>query len=401
MKPCAVIINGHSPGDIRKRCRTAFREVSVLRPDQPVPAGVKYVFYLGRAARLPDFPVLARQMQQTHATKVAFPGGFLSRFCAYHPQIACPTKHIRDVEPRDIKPADDMAVILVHYGTNPARFAAVRQCVANLQRQTLRPRIVFVDLVFDGETPQFEDLPGVEYHRIDGADRNRVLFQKEALFNIGAALTDTSYLIFADADVYCEDATWFAQLRAHLDVAPNAIVQGCQHFADSREARLSGASYAYAHEMQRFDIAKCPGLVWAMHRGYWEQIEGWNPWGISGSGDALFIYEHIAGCRYSDGYFRYAWWRAVLRKGQPPGRVSYVPVSLTHVNHGSWSDRAYHWSRAVIDRFGLVEEFVELGDRALLAWRDPDCPLRRVLARKPELIDAENTMRVVTEECRK
>ena len=301
---------------------------------------------------------------------------------------------------------DDTALILTHYGQQPARVAAVKRALPRvLNGQDPLPRVLFLELLFPGEETAFPELSRderVEHHLYTGREVHRDLMQKEALMNLAAGLAGPAaqYLIFCDADAYCLHERWLADIRDKLVEHPDNLVQGFSHFADTLEPRL--AAPAAATRKRAANGSWAPGLCWGITRDFFERMGGWNPWCICGSGDHTFVSEHFAE-RLDQGYYRAGWLDQVIRRDQPKGRLTYVDHDIVHEYHGPFRERAYRWSRVLIDCLGQVQDYVALDRQGLVAWYDPQCILRRTLARKAELVNEKVLDRVIDEErgCRR
>jgi hypothetical protein len=63
----------------------------------------------------------------------------------------------------------------------------------------------------------------------------------------------------------------------------------------------------------------------------------------------------------------------------------YVPGLMIHENHGAFYQRAYITSRKAVDLFLPLDSVVEVDSQGLLAWREPDCILRKLLADKAKI----------------
>lgn len=99
----------------------------------------------------------------------------------------------------------DMSLISCHYGgkIDFCRKTAMRQAMYNLFIQKRLPNdIIFVELVIDdnNEFSQQDFPPFVKYIRINGNEKNKGLFQKECLWNIGASFAKNNKLVFVDYD---------------------------------------------------------------------------------------------------------------------------------------------------------------------------------------------------------
>ena len=92
-------------------------------------------------------------------------------------------------------PCDDrLALITAYYGgMDNLRRGAHLRAIAEWDRQSVKPdEAVLMEMVLPGETPAFSksDFPSwINYVRIYGKERNRSIFQKEAMWNLAAKMT--------------------------------------------------------------------------------------------------------------------------------------------------------------------------------------------------------------------
>lgn len=116
-----------------------------------------------------------------------------------------------------------MTAVSVFYdaGVNPLRKEATRKAVQHWMLQSHLPKeFLFIELGFDGVfTFTQADFPEqIHYIRIDGTERNKYLFQKEHLWNIGAKMATHEKLMFIDSDVApIDDQDWFRKVYGTLD----------------------------------------------------------------------------------------------------------------------------------------------------------------------------------------
>ena len=296
------------------------------------------------------------------------------------------------------RPLADTALILTHYGQAPARLRAVKRALPRILAQNPLPEVLFLELLFPGEETAFPELrldQRVRHVVIEGEEHHQHLMQKEALYNIGAGMTEAEHLIFGDADAYSPEAGWLEAIRDKLAEDSDRLVQGFSAYADTIDAAM--AAPAVVTGKRGASGGWAPGLYWGISRRLFWRMGGWNPWCIPGSGDRAFLQEHVAQ-RYDQGYRTYRWFEDVLRPEQPQAETTHVPHFIIHEHHGACQQRAYVWSRVAIEECGGVSAHVALDASGLLAWRDPDCVLRRTLARKAELLTEADLTRVLQEE---
>lgn len=288
-----------------------------------------------------------------------------------------------------------MCIVTCAWGNGQAQIDARRRAMATWGEQTIQPHIVLVELVEPGAASRYADLlpHGRSTHIVRPLDprSQRGLMHKEHLMNIGAAAVpaECTILVFLDGDVRSETPHWFAEIAAAFAVAPPGepiLVQGFRHMRDTVDRKRHyysvGSREAIPPKPKEY---RQPGLCWCMHRNFWQEIGGLNPFCISGSGDVMLLDELCSGV-YQNGHERSCtWWRGVRRKGLPRPRLTFAHVDVVHEHHGPFKERAYWPSRQVIDWVETpVHEMVELCPSGL-RWINPDCRLADVLADKPAI----------------
>lgn len=92
------------------------------------------------------------------------------------------------------------------------RIAALKSVGHWMAQSHIPDEILFMELGFDGVFSfSADDFPDeVTYIRIQGNEKNKYLFQKECLWNIGAKIAKNEKLMFIDSDIApIDDIDWF------------------------------------------------------------------------------------------------------------------------------------------------------------------------------------------------
>jgi hypothetical protein len=300
----------------------------------------------------------------------------------------------------------DTAVVVASFGADPLRAAANVEGLRRQLGQDLYADVYLVELLLEDEESPFPSdvLAEVRHLVLRGDDACRDLFQKEALQNIGwrAALAEGGYehFLFVDADVYATELDWFSRVRERLRDDPGRAVQGFRIVADPVDERFYrssvGATFVLDHQT---DLHPNPGIAWGLHRSLLESGDGFNPLCIECGGDSAFVTEYLntAAVTYDPWLLDIRWFREIERDLPVRAALDCVPVDLVHVNHGPSRDRNYQEVRYAIDGFPPLDQLVELGADGLLRWRDPACPERRLLRRRPEMRSQAEVERLFAE----
>lgn len=301
---------------------------------------------------------------------------------------------------------DKVALLSCAYGQgNRLVVDAHRRALCYWGAQEQPFTLYYAELIFPGETSAYADLlqgyKDCRHIAINGADRHRVLMQKEALLNLAAAraIADgCGILVLLDADSWTPDRQWLKKVAAKLSPAApanrNVALQPWRQFHDTHPAidRLAGRSYSFAYMRINADPAAdrggSPGLCWAFTAPYWCDVGGLNPWGLSGSGDNLLVWElvspeHRLGARCNFRYFD-----EIVRPVPRCSRLDHVATDFVHEYHGLYAGRAYGFSRQVIDLFLPLRDLVGMDESGLLYWQQASA-LRTILADKPAIATPE------------
>ncbi|MCA9776934.1 MAG: hypothetical protein KC800_09470 [Candidatus Eremiobacteraeota bacterium] len=299
---------------------------------------------------------------------------------------------------------DDTAIITVFFGDDELRLAAAEQALLEQSKQDLQADHFLLELV-DSQTQsrlQTSLRDRFHYIAVEEQDRNQGLFQKEALYNLGwkRALATKRYrfFIFTDADVYSADPAWFRKIRRRLLDDPSRLVQGFRLVWDERDPDFIFQSLGSLHtqDVSR-DLNINPGLCWGLDARTLVRGGGFNPFCIEGGGDCLFVAEYLnhREMAYELGLLQWEWYARLIRDLPYQARLDAVEVDLLHCFHGKFSERRAYETFQALSRLAPLETFVKIDETGLLAWKDPNCTERRLLRRRPELVDEEAVERVL------
>ncbi len=278
---------------------------------------------------------------------------------------------------------DDMSVIIVFFGDDFRRINGTQLALRQILKQKPRMRIVFIELVFSEEEGKFqwiENENNVKYLKICGNDTNKDIFQKEALYNLAVDrfCRDCKYLAFIDCDIFSNDLLWFSKIRQKLIENPFKIIQGFYRVTDTEDEEFMGFSLKASKEEIKDKNFGCPGFCWAMTLKTFDSFEGFNPYGITSCGDALFVHECIKDHGYHLESFKYNWYKSIFREDRNKFYIEYVNVDLKHVFHGRYINRKYIESKDLVEKFGQnIKNLIGIDINGLLYWKETDCELRK------------------------
>lgn len=286
---------------------------------------------------------------------------------------------------------DSNALISVHYGGyNESRKDATIRAVTEWDRQDYIPRdAIFIELICPSETPCFskDDFPEwMRYIPIYGKERNRNLFQKEALWNLATKYTNAEKLFFLDADcmpVDCKD--YFRQIFDAC--AEGKCVHAAWHIIHEGQ-RPENHDY-YSFFADESDVPKgCirfPGMGYCITRKDFHAMDGFNPYSICGSGDAVFLWESLKSVKQQMTYAK-RFHLSLIRQHQPQLEPVVIKnLTVQHNFHGMKTDRGYVWSRYAVEVFGDPKAYCHIDQGGLVAWNDPEFPLKYMVMQKSKM----------------
>ncbi|MBT7162269.1 MAG: hypothetical protein HN904_05785 [Victivallales bacterium] len=316
----------------------------------------------------------------------------------------------------------DLDVLVPLYGQSRARAQATVRAFARWHgHQVEMPRVLCAWCYREGHEPAdlaaLPDYDWLERVRLPEYDLDDGLFRKEGLLNLLVAEHATAPSVLAsDSDCWSADPHWFRKVRDRLAENARHVMQPFRVMTDTEESLpLASWSSQTLPGLCRATALQ-PGLGWAFTRA-WADLHGeqpvFNPWPVTGSGDCMFILEHFSDDRgkvFAERHSQYRYFGDFMRPGLPEGKLTCIPVDVRHENHTDRSavpeqwrrkrycDRAYHWSRVVLDLLGDLRGHVFLDAHGVPMPIDPDGVFVRVLRRKPEMQDQASTEAIVAEE---
>lgn len=215
-----------------------------------------------------------------------------------------------------------------------------------------------IELVIKGSNPYIQDafhVYGTSY-----------LFQKENLFRIleGRIPARFSKLLFIDSDVIFDDPAWYDKLSVILETYDVAHCFETANWLDITYKKTSMTADSYVKSPKKdillWDPSKMyhSGFGWAFTRNWYNQA-GFIDETIIGSGDLLFSYG-LFGKKYK-GTQNFSFYESSLERwsktiGNP--RITYLPVTLYHLFHGSLKKRQYVSRNEILDNINDVNEII-------------------------------------------
>jgi hypothetical protein len=314
-----------------------------------------------------------------------------------------------DVFPEDyiydesnLEEMQDTAIITCVFGDDEVRINATTSALRETKNQIGKYKRLFMELLFDDRKtnyPILETIPEITHITIRGNESNKALMQKESLYNLAVQyVKDCKYLIFVDSEMYSEDHLWFWKIREKLRKNPEKIIQGFCEMEDTVEEYYKFKSIATLSSNEKDKVKILyhpPGGCWSMTKEFFDKIGGWNPWGIRGCGDAIFLLEVLNVDFVCREMIPYDYIYDLARDIKEKVSMDFVDVKIIHINHGG---QEYNWSRKSVEKFRLLKDFVEIDEKGLLKWKDKNFFLKNVLLNKNRMMDEYSTEKII-EKC--
>ena len=302
-------------------------------------------------------------------------------------------------EKKDAPLDDKMALIVVHYGgDNHLRKKAIMSAIYDWDAQLEKPdEAIFLELVCPGETQCFKQelLPKwLRYICLYGKERNKSLFQKEAMWNMATRFTTASKLLFLDSDVSPIDTLhYFRDMKAAI--CRGKVIHACYKLIQEKyEDQYLGEMYSILAKKEKPEGHYLfPGIGYGITREDFHRRDGFQPFSIPGSGDVIFCWETFPDIKLPMGSAR-RFHQSLIRRC-PKLDHDALDVTMQHNFHGNKEDRAYVFSREAVLLFGLPQAYCHIDQSGLLAWTDPHFILKDIVMKKEKMHTVEELYNLV------
>lgn len=171
---------------------------------------------------------------------------------------------------------NDIGIIIPYF--SPCNFKKPRQNIYTIIQKLIDSN--YPVYVIEAVMPGAEKLsfPKEIIHKQINANFENIIFQKEALLNIGASICPYDKLIFIDSDVEFDNPDWLNESSKILDtydiIQPYDVAIWLNKGNQSRQlARISGAK-AIADNIPIHGAKQHPGFAWGMTRLAFNKING-------------------------------------------------------------------------------------------------------------------------------
>lgn len=212
-----------------------------------------------------------------------------------------------------------------------------------------------------------------------------VMFYKENLWNIGATLTESSKLIFIDADLIFEPDDWLGKTESALDRFDVAQPFETCLWLDRAGSAIGNKKHSAAKaicENIPWSAETChAGFGWAFNRKAFDAVGGFFDLNAAGSGDTALT---LALTKNIEANNLYRWFQTKQDSSNSwkeyRARVQAAEVSVgfaegvtvKHLWHGDSANRNYVSRDKLFVRKEDGEHPIHRRDDGLLVWDDPD-----------------------------
>jgi len=285
------------------------------------------------------------------------------------------------------------------FNDDNARFDAMEKGLEQLRRLNPMPHIVFYEA---GNKPRLEHLfnENDTYKFIQTTEKNEMLWQKEALFNLMAKENNFKYYIFHDPDIYPQESDWALWVKKYLE-KNEVVLQNGYIVIDTVVENRSRHMYAYKATQTKEFVAASPGGSIALSKKFFSELKGWPIFFIAGGGDGAGIHKWAKESRYQNSLLESCpWWKNAAEKERIGlADYSFAPYELIHFYHGEYKERGYFWRDILLGWLGIndIENHVSLGSNGLLEWHNKRKDIIYVLRNKNRLFDREEALDVFKE----
>lgn len=298
---------------------------------------------------------------------------------------------------------DDTALILTYANSEESglRQKATAEALTHLLALSPTPFVVFHELVFPGQDPQFEEMFKSRKHAIHtcirGTDLNRGAWPKEALYELAVKSLPAQYiyLIFGDADMYPDRADFAS--RVHEVLADrNVLLQAYSSWSDTKNT-----CYTKRPSFASAPIGKgSPGGYWAMRRSLHSRLGGFCTTAFAGGADGL-VPLNWTSTSLAVSHAKFKSYSSLIKPVDDKPDLECLATHMTHVFHGKHSaprreegTRAYQWRYWVVDLDGRnISDIIEMDAQELPSYIHPNDPLAYCMTHKADMF-SEKSARV-------
>lgn len=289
---------------------------------------------------------------------------------------------------RNVDVIKDIGIVFCHMGDDPLRHAANEKAMHRISHANPKPAVsVMVEIVLPGKTSYYAKYEGVLFDKLlkfDATNDNLNIFQKEAMWSIGAKWVfeheGVTKCLFMDSDAAFQDNSFLYYISRELDTSAFVHPFAGAYYLDQPDMRpdryagdkiMYSCGYSDNSGVSNGETRNAPGLTFSCTKDFFFKVlEGHWPYSSLGSGDVTFwlFYKGFPVVRaFSKPYnFRLSDIAGVEFK-----KTGYARNIAIHHFHGMMSNRLYTTRVYLQNRFCTQPgSDVEEDDRGLLVWRN-------------------------------
>ena len=295
-----------------------------------------------------------------------------------HPVVPEHTSHPNST------PVLDLAAVMCCHGRDPLRVEACNKALARLLKADPQPAGFFiVEALEEGQSSNLDYLktyPQVTRIEVKLKDKNKTLFQKEALWTIGTKKAfetlGVTKVVAIDADCCFDDNSWAYKISKTLNDYPFAQPYFGMNYSDQKDGNYYGPAHILISEAYSL-TKKCngerfaPGGAFSCTKKFFENtFNGHWPYRPVGAGDVAtwaFLRGNKTESATKPSNVEDS---MILDDGQCPFvPVGYVDLILNHFYHGPLSNRMYVTRNYLAKKYNNPETVI-LDEQGLLSWSD-------------------------------
>lgn len=278
-----------------------------------------------------------------------------------------------------------LGIVICFFGDDKLRIKSAKKAVEEFKKQTAwsKSDVVFIELIKEGGKSNFnynKNKDNINHVVIFENELNINLFQKECLWNIGAKKIEKEIdnFIFIDIDTFPQDKKLFAKANKILRIDPNIVFQlGNVVITQKNDGTISRVQWLWNSfsKLQAINYHYCfnPCGGFAISKKIYNQIGGFNPYGLLYGGDVLFLYE-------IDKRTHKTWDWIINNMNIFKNTVRNVDSSniiikneespMIHCWHGDHEDRPYHEWGLCFNNLNFSIDEITLDNKGLLSWKN-------------------------------
>ncbi len=279
-------------------------------------------------------------------------------------------------------PSIKMSVIVVIYGDNDDRYYSLKKNLSRLEMQDLEVEWVIVES--SGGKSRLSEYSRKRNHKhifIQSNPSNEVIWQKEAMMNIGGKASKGRYVLFIDGDIYSDNNGWFRRIQGMMEKsAENIFLQPFSVCYDTVSLDQSFVGQCAQDAGYQSDFPHNPGLAVCLKRSVLDE-NGWlNSYAIFGSGDCCFRHEYLKKDRVNYVFEKFKTMQSIIRDVPVKCFPAYLDETIHHVYHGKVSKNYYVYRHEIIEKFKeSLDKLVLVDDNGLMRWVDDGCEEKQLI----------------------